>query len=101
MESNWMDELKLGWKIRRTVDIGDLGPCIDPAILDVVEDVTALPFVERTLWCCAGYGPHAKFKVCPTLDGGSRLASNDRQEHALPYIVIKYRQKDSRFHNRM
>jgi hypothetical protein len=30
---------------------------IDPGIRDIVTEVNALPFVRRTLFSCAGYGP--------------------------------------------
>ena len=62
----------------------DMKHYVDPAILEVITLINLLPFVSRTLWCCAGYGPHAPLTV---FNGVAKI--NRRQEHCPPYVVIQ------------
>jgi len=64
---------------------------IDPAILDIILAINQLPFVDRTMWCCAGYGDHAPLTLVHLPDNTLHLVLNRTRKHCLPYVTIKYR----------
>lgn len=78
-----------------------LADFVDPEILDIIIDINALPFIEGTLFCCAGYGKQPELIVTSYPDGFADFRRMDPNEpHVAPYVTIQYYQK-GRFHNEL
>lgn len=82
----------LGARLRMSpysVDIGTSGiESIDVEIRDIIVAVNALPFVERTLFSCAGYGTAGTSRNPDDAPAGD-LTGHDADN--APYLVVAYR----------
>lgn len=74
------------------LNVVTLAHYVDPEILEVVEAINRLPFVEQTLFSCAGYGEQPPLKMLPYfLVEGSPFRVNKSKRHGKPYVTIQYR----------
>lgn len=78
---------------------------VDPKIRDLVEKINLLPFVAKTHFSCAGYGPHAKYyAVYPDRDWIVKNKNFGKiHTRGFAYLMIEYDPKASwhQFHKEL